>query len=264
MIEYKRDIEVLRDTIASAVQPIEGAVLAPAGYQLIATEQFGDIPTRLRGTYHAGSLADFAKYLDAYADESESVVFLSPDRVSARIDHGSMATPGWGDHKAVFEPEKTPEYSALLSLVASGTKSQSEMIDWIVDWKQSLEIGVNDPEEEWNDMTFIQALSALRKLSTHAHRAVDQEAGTLHRAKSVLESAAITSAPPKTLRVTCAPYDLLPPRQFLVRLIYKPTDPIVIKASIVGAAMHQKEIGEQFREEVTNHVKRVPVYLGRF
>lgn len=95
------------------------AFVIPDGARLevIDPARFDDLnanPRRMKGVVTPATLAALIDYVKYHADDQATSVWVASEtgRVQAVInDHaGTEGAPGWGDHRAVFTPRKTPEW----------------------------------------------------------------------------------------------------------------------------------------------------------
>lgn len=258
------DIEKLQSIILSGTQPNESrsdAVVIPLGSKLesleATLEKHRPQPTRMRGTYSTSDIDEFVAYCSDQAT-SASRVFLDPDSLQAvcRINHGDEEDPAWGDYSAALTLKKTPEYEALLGALQSPL-SQDDLVDYILDWAPILtflgaEIGGEGLPHE--SMPLAVAISLLRNLTVKGTAVSNHQQTETSRERSLLESAAVTSDPPKSVFVDCIPYEGLSERTLPVRLVYKPTDPPMIQLRLVGAERLALEIAREFRDTLVRRL----------
>lgn len=263
-VEGSSDLVALRDLIRAGESPIEGAVIIPEGYKLESLERFYQAPNRQRGTYKAQAIEQFAGYVGLNGIDGATVVFIdeAPLTAAAVLDRGTPDQPLWGEHRAVLNLKKSPEWVAMEE-AAKNTFKQGDFIDFITEWADFLSFSSTGIDEDWTVMTKTQAVVALRKLKTSAERSAEHVEQDQQRSRTVFERAAIDSAPPPLMRWAGRPADELVERQVQIRLLYLPQDPPLIKLRIMGKDRLQQSIGAEFKDLVSERISTgIPVHLG--
>ncbi len=260
------DLEQLRDLVIAGLNPTANTCVLPKDYRLESLDRHALHPPRASGTYTTDCLRSWADYVTELSGPS-SRVFLDPERftATARLNHGSDADPEWGDFRAVLKLRQTPAYAALVALL-NGTKTQGELLDYILDWSTELTFfaGPDVP------MTQATAVQRLRKLDSKATRVASSEETDTRRERSLLETAAITNEPPALMVLRAAPLEDLAERDLEVRLVYVPSDPPGIRPRLLRKEQHERDWAEEFSSrvcaELANGLADISdrVHLGTF
>lgn len=112
----------------------EPFVIVPDGYRVENLEHTLANPARLSGTTKVRDAAAFAMVVNA--DKSEATRLYRtvepPQFVAVFNDHSSSGRPGWGDHRAVYDCPKSPEWKAWTGKHKAPMK-QSEFAQFIED-----------------------------------------------------------------------------------------------------------------------------------
>jgi uncharacterized protein YfdQ (DUF2303 family) len=260
------DMTLLRDIISGGLNPAEGVCLIPEGYKLADLEQYQAQPNALRGTYHARTIAEFARYVLEQDSLRYARIFLDPEAMSAvaRLDHGNAGDPGWGRHRAAVKLASPPAFAAFMEIAAAPV-TQTLLIDYVTDWADHLEFSAAGAEAPWVDMKPAAAVQALRKVSTEVHRDATHTQTDTARERSVLEKASIVSTPPLLLRWSGIPAEGLAERSLRARLVYLPKDPPQIRVRPIGLAELRQAMADEFRDQVREAIaEAAPVHIGTF
>lgn len=239
--------------------------ILPPGYTLADTERFRPFPERWRHTFKTTSLDAFLSYLRLHSVPA-SILTVDPDHLtaSAILDHGLDGDPQWGDHRAQLTLEPTPLYKAIIALCNNQPRTQEELIDWLLDWAPYLTFSATGPEtDRWTDLPFPAALAALRRLQVKTGTDQTRDVGDVSTSKSLLASAAITSDPPRAIRVVASPYEELEPYTMTLRLTYLPQDPPRIRARLQEAATLQRAFAQELVQRINDGGVDIPTYIGR-
>ena len=266
------DLKDLATRLLAGAAPHPGTVLVPEGFRLEPTERFGTRPDRHRGTYKAATLTDFAQYLHDEADPETSRVFLDPDkyRAVAVLDHGDGDAPLWGEHRATWQPEPTPEWGAVVALTGA-VHNQDAMLNWLADWgrycrfwsttEAALAAGDADSIAE------AAAIASFRSIGIQVKRDAQHDQDDRSRQRSTFERAAIATSPPGAITLEIAPFDGFSVRRVVVRLAYHikdNTDPLM-RTHWIGRAQLTKDIATEYAELVAAAIPEdVSQYVGTF
>lgn len=242
------EVGLIRDLIATGIQPVDRAVIVPTGYQLTDIEKFEKSPYRLRGSFNTRDLAEFGDFVRAEGNEARTAIFVDPDNFQAvaRFDHGNMADPGWAEFRARLSLQKTPEYEAFLSICDGQPMKQEPLVDWILDWRDGLEFTASQDIDDFDPMPLAAALQSIRKLETSIGKAQTHQSGDLAAQRTTLEHARISSEPPARMRMRLAPYREFGDTTLTARMVYTPSDPPAIRIRPVGLDAKKDEFSRCF------------------
>jgi len=221
-------------------------IVVPAGYSLQSLEPFAREPVRYRGTYKTTSIADFIEYCREW-NSGSTRIFLDPEAffAVARMDHGILEAPEWGDHQATLQLKATAPYAALQQIHERHFE-QDALIEFILDWADVLSF--SSSADTWKEIDIPQAVAALRKLKVEIGRVSEHEETDHGRRRSLLEQAVVTSKPPAMMKMRCAPFHGLQECTIGVRLVYLPKDPPVIKPRILAQEELKQAWADEFKD----------------
>lgn len=243
---------------------VDKPAILPPGYTLADTEQYRSSPERWRHTFKTSSLQAFLQYADDHTIPGTTLT-IDPERLiaTAIFDHGFTGDPGWGDHRAILELEPTPIYKAALTICPGGQPiTQEALIDWLIDWQPHLDLSAASPEVDWQPIPFTTAIAALRRIQVKTGTDQTRDVSDVSVSKSLLASAAITSDPPRAIRIVAPLYEELGTRTLILRLVYLPKDPPLIRARIQHQVELQRDCANELIERITNHGLDIPQYIG--
>lgn len=90
-------------------------VVVPAGATIVNLEHFLALPIRKRGTVTLHDVASFVSYVNRHKETERTVMFASIASGAASFtcvfDHHAAEGSGWREHKAVYRPVQTPEWT---------------------------------------------------------------------------------------------------------------------------------------------------------
>jgi uncharacterized protein YfdQ (DUF2303 family) len=164
------------------------AIYLPPGATLDRAEKFAACPRFHRHHYQTERLADFVAYCKAAAlpmSADHPTAYVKPDGsgATAVFDHGDSDEPQWGHHHATLKLKPAPAWQAA-QMIASGTKTQQQVIDWLEDWAGSISAHLQDGAEiEAN-----RAITAMRRVKIEAKASSTSVEGNMARQRSALES----------------------------------------------------------------------------
>ena len=233
---------------------------------------------RARGTMATAALASFVGYTREHAELGTSV-FVDADtmRATAILNLGTPFEPGHADNKAIYTPEKTAAYLALLGMAYSGTHKQATVAEFLEDWPELIKCFNADGE-----ITPPKAIADIRKMSIESIRKAESSVQSLSESRSAFETISATSADPLPTHIyfTCQPYANLAERLFVLRLgVLTGGDKPMVGLRIVKAEQHQEEMAtelvklvlQQFeltaiKELVKDDIRslRIPVLKGTY
>ena len=139
--------------VVSLAQPVQykqetldeqgGVAVVPEGRIVVPLEEYRTAPSRTKGVACLESPEAFAEYVKRWAVGTHStVVYISEacDKAVAVITDGHPGDPEWGDHRAVFTLEFSPEWEQW----ESGHKvyrGQVEFVEFLEDHVDTVEKG---------------------------------------------------------------------------------------------------------------------------
>lgn len=184
-------IGALNETIARAITNAtnDEALYLPPGVTLQHTEKFAGSPRFHRHHYQTERLADFVAYTKAAAqqagEDNQPTAYVKPDGSGAQavFDHGDNATPQWGHHQAILKLKQAPAWQAA-QIMASGTKTQQQVIDWLEDWAGLISAHLQDGTE----LEARRAITAMRRVKIEAKASSTSVEGDMSRQRSAMES----------------------------------------------------------------------------
>lgn len=164
------------------------ALYLPPGATLARTEQFAETPRFHRHHYSTERLGDFVAYTKAAqiaAPHVAPTAYVRPDGSGAQavFDHGDGDTPQWGHHTATLKLKPAPAWQAA-QIMASATRTQQQVIDWLEDWPTHITAHAQDGTEIDNR----RAVTALRRVKVEARASVVNVEGDMSRLRSAMES----------------------------------------------------------------------------
>lgn len=183
-------ISALTANIADSarVQTADEALYLPPGASLQRTEQFAAQPRFHRHHYSTERLSDFVAYAKAEATNDgldRPSAYVKPDGSAATVvfDHGFAGEPMWGHHTAALKLKPAPAWYAA-QMMASATRTQQQVIDWLEDWATHITAHAQDGA----DIDNRRAITALRRVKIEARGTVVNVEGDMSRQRSTMES----------------------------------------------------------------------------
>lgn len=238
-----------------------GIYVAPNHYTVHDLEHMLPTPRRQRGTYSTNNLQNFASFVIACDENEQGQVFIDPSKHTATciFNLGSAATPGHGDHKAIYTPEATAAYACLKVILNRGFVSQTDMAEWLEDWQHALRCTGPEAGEQ---IPVQQAIAAVRNLTIEAAKTAESAEQSLSASRSSLESVKAyskTGKLPAWLHLGAQPYKDLPERTFDLRLSVKCTEKAPLLAlRLAKAEQVAEEIATQTVEAVRTAIPQTP------
>lgn len=105
-------------------------LILPEGFKAERLADLLPTPTRKKGTIKLNDAASFIAVVnDQKGDQTRLFGVLNPPSFTAVFNH-LAATPGWGDHKAMYTPPLSPEWQAWNGM-DKVPKSQVELAQFI-------------------------------------------------------------------------------------------------------------------------------------
>lgn len=242
---------LLANAVAAANVRIEGTTgefaVVPEGYKLQNMEKLHGCRDRFRGSLSTSSLADFVTYVKDRADKATHG-FVDKDNMTCRVifnlDDSHQA--GHGDDVATLRLEPTAAYAAL-QRIAGKTLSQKDLAEWMEDWRDFLE-AVTPTDES---MPIAQAIAAVRNITIKATSERNNVEGNFNAARSAMDRIEADSQDtlPGSLIFSCAPFEGLPLRNFVLRLsVLTGNDKPVLKPRWVAEEQVREEIAQEFKD----------------
>lgn len=232
----------VRHTGSSGAQAV-----VPDGYKLQSLEKLDTYRYRFRGALTTTSLADFVTYVKERADE-DTRGFVDKDNMTCRVifNLGDSEQAGHGDDVATLRLDPTAAYAAL-QRIAGKTLSQKDLAEWMEDWRDFLE-AVNPADEA---MPIAQAIAAVRNITIKATSERQNVEGNFNAARSAMDKIEADSQDtlPGSLVFSCAPFEGLPLRHFVLRLsVLTGNDKPVLKPRWVAEEQVREEIAQEFKD----------------
>lgn len=167
--------------------------------------------------------------------------------------------------KKGLEPRKTPAYDAMLMVATGAGHKQSAIAEFIEDWREAITCFGKDDAPIGTP----KAIAAVRRLSIESIRRAESSVEQLSEQRSAFESVAASSTEllPQTIHYTCAPYDDLELRTFVLRLGVKTgDDKPLLTVRRVKAAQHNAEMAEELGRKITASFDGhdLPIVLGTY
>lgn len=242
---------LLANAVAAANVRIEGSAgefaVVPEGYKLQSLEKLETHRNRFRGALITSSLADFVTYVKDRAD-SATHGFVDKDNMTCRVifNLGDAELAGHGDDFATLRLEPTAAYAAL-QRIAGKNLSQKDLAEWMEDWRDFLK-AVSPTDEE---MGMVQAIAAVRNITIKATSERNNVEGNFNAQRSAMDKIEADSQDtlPASLIFSCAPFDGLPLRNFVLRLsVLTGADKPVLKPRWVAEEQVREEIAQEFKD----------------
>lgn len=140
----KNEVETLQELICRGGGPIviaEGAepfILLPPGYTAHAVQHTLPQPTRKRGNPLFTRAESFCDYVNDQKSAASRLYVIGPTQVVCVLNHHACdETAGWGDHRAVFMLNQTPEWVFWKSS-NNARKSQRDFAQLIEDHAEDI------------------------------------------------------------------------------------------------------------------------------
>lgn len=266
-IEQNAVAEVVGSHLAALNLPV---VLTPEAYSLTSIEKYLPAPQRFRGTFRTRNVQEFGAYVNNSLTVSSVLVaargFIDCDKMAAVaiLDLGHPGNPGHGEHRAYLVLEAAPEYKSLLGINTKPLQ-QRDLAEWMEDWRDNL---TAYPAGSDTPIDIKEAIAAVRALTVEAKVSREHAVGDMSASKSALESIDATSRGktlPAFLHFRCAPYEEMPPRDFVLRLGVLTEATPAYKLRIIRLESHVDAMAQEFKALVHDALKdSVTVHVGTF
>jgi uncharacterized protein YfdQ (DUF2303 family) len=227
-------------TAANESAPADTLTLQ-GGFVLHDVESHLSTRRRARGAMTTSSAPDFAAYTLAHKEPGASV-FINADNMAAVavLNLGTPEAPGHADNLAQLKPKRTAAYTALLS-VANGTPlKQSQVAEFIEDWRDSIVCSHGD-----ETVPTTQAIAAVRSITIEELRKMESTE--------------------QQLRFTCEPYAGFYSRQFDVRISVQAGDKPALVLRIIKQEWHNEDMANELAHQVRDVLHdSVPTLVGTY
>lgn len=244
------------------------ALYLPPGATLARAEQFASQPRFHRHHYQTERLADFVAYAKAACSATPHInptAYVQPDGSGAQVvfDHGHGDTPQWGHHQATLKLKPAPAWKAAQA-IASTTRSQQQVIDWLEDWAGA----VGAHAADGTDIEPRRAIAALRRVKIEAKASTVNVEGDMSRQRSALESieaSGDTDTLPAYFTLHSPLFVGTNPLEIVIRLGVRETDgKPALALRIVGAERLAEETSAWVEQQLTAHLGETlsGVYVG--
>jgi len=114
MNNIKNELETVRELLEDSQEPSfigeVPYVIVEQGHQVISLEQHLANPTRTRGAVTLQREKSFWRYVNEHATEA-SRIYHHGRSFTCIFDHSAKAAPGWGQHRAIFTLQPSPEWT---------------------------------------------------------------------------------------------------------------------------------------------------------
>lgn len=239
-----------------------GAVALPNHFQLHDLEPYMMFRRRQRGHMATNSVASFAEYCKAHAEDGARV-FIDSESMTAKavLNLGNTDGPGHADNTASVTLTKTAAFEALLTHANGRGMTQTQMAEFLEDWPDLIEC-----YKDSANVTNKQAIAAIRKLTVESMRKLENEEQALAASKTTFEAVKATSSDPIPTHIyfKCVPYAGLPERTFVLRFGVLTSGPTTV-LRIVKREEHEEEMAEEFAQRVTDAIgDSIPVTIGKY
>ncbi len=267
----KEAIKALQEgaAISQAASSLKNAahhiVALPSDYKLHDLEQHMVVRRHARGVMSTSDVSAFVAYTNKHCEDGATVFVSSDLKAVAILNLGGPETPGHADNKAVFQPEMTAAYKALLTMADGRGRSQKEVAEFIEDW--TININCFDDDAMGPAIPNKQAIAAVRKITIESSREIASEEKQLGASKSTFESVQASSKNqlPTLLYFACDPYADIKERLFLLRLgVLTGEATPRISLRIIKAEQHQQDMAKELTEIVTNLLGDTTVLIGHY
>lgn len=260
VLQQAASINMAHLSIKQADETHDTAAL-PSDYVLHDLEGKNPNRRRARGIMATAALASFVGYTREHAELGTSV-FVDADtmRATAILNLGTPFEPGHADNKAIYAPEKTADYRALLRMADGSAHKQAPVAEFLEDWPELIKCFNADGE-----IAPPKAIAAIRKMSLDAIRKAESSVQALSESRSAFESVSATSSDPLPTHIyfTCQPYANLAERLFVLRLnVATGGDKPMIGLRIVKAEQHQEEMATELVELISQQFAMQPLIIG--
>lgn len=229
-------------------------VALPSDYKLHDLEHLLPNRRRVRGAMETVNLASFAEYATDHCEDGATVFVDSKSMTAtAVLNLGTPDTPGHADNKAIFKPEKTAAYRALLSHANGTGYTQKVIAEFVEDWAANCACFGADGSA----IKTPQAVASVRKITIDSMRKVESEEQSLGASKSAFESVQASSKEPlPTLIIfTCMPYGNFELREFALRLGVLTGDATPkVNLRISKAEEHEEQMAEELASKIAAHL----------
>lgn len=85
--------------------------------EVVDPEQFAATPRRSKGIYRPADAASFTAYVLTHRDQEGTTIWIDQggSRITAVLNDHGEDSPGWGDHRAELQLQRTPEWMHWLA-----------------------------------------------------------------------------------------------------------------------------------------------------
>lgn len=242
----------------------DGTIALPDHFKLHDIEHMLPQRRRQRGAMRTSALADFATYVRDHRDGSAKV-FVDQDqmRATAVLNLGTPAVPGHADDTAVFAPEQTAPYKALLATASGQALKQSAVAEFIEDWAPHVTC-----RNDEGPIPVHKAIAAVRRVTIESIRKLESQEQNLRAERTAFESVAATSVEPLPtfITFTCGAYLELAPRAFELRLgVATGGDKPMIQLRIINPEQHRVDMAAELASRVRDVLGGdLPVLVGTY
>jgi len=187
-------IEKIQELITAADEDMAdlGVIALPEKTTIYDLEQFQDRPRRHRRRFVTDDVNSFVDYVNASADDvAVTMVFVGERSVRAIIGASTEDAPRWEDHTAELTIKDTPIYKALLQLQNTGKHSQKALADWLTEWAESIDCGI---DAENGDVPVGQAIAAIRRMTVDVKLDSEHSVEEYQASRSAMESVEVNDA----------------------------------------------------------------------
>jgi uncharacterized protein YfdQ (DUF2303 family) len=249
----------------------EKLLALPESFNIHSLEKHNASRWRFRGQLETKSIDAFASYATNNAEDG-AATFIDADAMKAKlvINLGSKSAPGHCDHYARVSLEKSAPYLSLLA-INDTRKSQKEIAEFIEDWRNFLTASSEENEEgNFEPISIIKALHAVRKITIEAKSTSDSEQRTFGASSASMESIDVKSLdmPPAFFHFTVEPYLGLSERIFTLRLSVITDRVPVLVLRIVRFEEHKEQMAKEFQAVIENRLQdiepKISTYVGNF
>lgn len=272
----------VQDTLINA-ETLTPTIAVPSGISVDSLERFMPNRSRFRGRMDTDSVDDFIEYVNSNSVVGQTQCFINKDKMFANAifnlggmtvldDDGGLTKTkaGHADHRAVLHLKRTADYDALLSYTGD-SKSQTEIAQFLEDWRDSMKAFVNDADGELRPITIREAILGVRNLTVAKAIKTESNVGNHRNNRSMLENIDLSSSEgvtPEFFAFTCVPYEGLPPVDFMLRMsaTYSKDNAEIqsVTLSIIRFESIREQISQDFKAKLLERINKVPTYIGEF
>ena len=236
-------IEKIQELITTADEGMAalGVIALPNGTIIHDLEQFRDRPRRHRRHFVTDSVEDFVIYVndnhaaEALAD-SPTLVFVGHNSVKAIIGASTDDNPMFEDHVAKLVIQNTPIYEAILDLTCKDLLTQRELTDWMTEWAEFIDCGINDDN---GDIPVGQTIAAIRRMKITTEGKATHVQEDYNASRSAMEAVEVNAGETKIVG-----FKLLQP-------LYLGFDPVQITVRLT--VLPDKDLGPRFKARILRH-----------